>query len=372
LNQAKNYDEYRKAISTFTCPGQNFIFASKQGDIAITQQGRFPLKWEGQGQFVLDGSNPLHTWQAYIPFEQNPTDKNPERGFLFSSNQHATDSDYPYPIYGYYDYTRNLRISSALKGMNGITVQDMFKLQNDNFNEFAAILLPKVLPMIAAADLNEGEKAKLKLLQDWNLMNDYDQVAPSVFQAFSDQLYSMIWDDDLARYPHKGVRPERFLTFEWLADSLPLPQVDDIATNEVEDLAMLVKKAFKAAMVDISEFETKEKQPATWQNFNNVHVLHLSRQAAFSYFKLPVGGNAGVVNANRGNTGASWRMVVEMGDEIDAYAIFPGGQSGNPGSPYYGKSIADWAAGRYHKVHFLKPGQTEGPALAFTHTFQPN
>ncbi|HUM66397.1 MAG TPA: penicillin acylase family protein, partial [Chitinophagaceae bacterium] len=42
LNRANNYDDYASAISTFDCPGQNFVFASKSGDIAIWQQGKFP------------------------------------------------------------------------------------------------------------------------------------------------------------------------------------------------------------------------------------------------------------------------------------------------------------------------------------------
>lgn len=35
LNRAKNYDDYLAAIKNFTCPGQNFVFESRDGDIAI-------------------------------------------------------------------------------------------------------------------------------------------------------------------------------------------------------------------------------------------------------------------------------------------------------------------------------------------------
>jgi penicillin G amidase len=99
-------------------------------------------------------------------------------------------------------------------------------------------------------------------------------------------------------------------------------------------------------------------------------VLHLTRQKAFSFDRLPVGGGAGIVNANRKNNGASWRMVVEMTPEPNAYGIFPGGQSGNPGSYYYNRSLADWAAGRYHKLLLLQDAQQENPAIQFTMTLQ--
>src|SRR5690606_36143918 len=37
LNRAGNYDEYLEAIKNFNVPGQNILFASNTGDIAIWQ-----------------------------------------------------------------------------------------------------------------------------------------------------------------------------------------------------------------------------------------------------------------------------------------------------------------------------------------------
>ncbi len=44
----------RKALTYYTAPAQNFIFASADNDIAITANGKFPLKWKDQGKFILD------------------------------------------------------------------------------------------------------------------------------------------------------------------------------------------------------------------------------------------------------------------------------------------------------------------------------
>ena len=52
LNRAKNYDDYRKALTFYTAPAQNFIFASNQNDIAITPNGKLPLKWKNQGKYI--------------------------------------------------------------------------------------------------------------------------------------------------------------------------------------------------------------------------------------------------------------------------------------------------------------------------------
>ena len=54
-------------------------------------------------------------------------------------------------------------------------------------------------------------------------------------------------------------------------------------------------------------------------------------------------------------------MVVALDKKPWGYGIYPGGQSGNPGSPHYGEFIADWAAGRYYKLTFLDgPGAQAG------------
>ena len=55
LNKSKNYTDYVEALSNYTAPAQNFVFASTEGDIAIWIQGLLPNKWEGQGKFVMDG-----------------------------------------------------------------------------------------------------------------------------------------------------------------------------------------------------------------------------------------------------------------------------------------------------------------------------
>ena len=46
LNRAKNFDDYMSAIDHWTCPGQNFAFASVSGDIAIKATRRFCCQME--------------------------------------------------------------------------------------------------------------------------------------------------------------------------------------------------------------------------------------------------------------------------------------------------------------------------------------
>ena len=57
LIRGKNYNDYRRGISQIIpIPAQNFVYADKKGDIAITVNGRFPIKKQGQGPFVQNGN----------------------------------------------------------------------------------------------------------------------------------------------------------------------------------------------------------------------------------------------------------------------------------------------------------------------------
>ena len=45
-------------------------------------------------------------------------------------------------------------------------------------------------------------------------------------------------------------------------------------------------------------------------------------------------------------------MVVELGDEVQAWGIYPGGQSGNPISPRYTDLLGRWSAGALDSLRF--------------------
>jgi penicillin amidase len=47
-------------------------------------------------------------------------------------------------------------------------------------------------------------------------------------------------------------------------------------------------------------------------------------------------------------------MVVHLTTPVEAYGIYPGGQNGNPGSPFYDNMAMDWAKGQYYRLWIMK------------------
>ena len=85
-----------------------------------------------------------------------------------------------------------------------------------------------------------------------------------------------------------------------------------------------------------------------WDRIRHANVNHLLRLPALSALEIPVQGGPGTLtpSAGSGSHSASWRMVVELGPELRAWATYPGGQSGNPLSARYRDRMAQLGAGR--------------------------
>lgn len=348
MNRAKNHQDYNVALNHYFAPAQNFVFASKTGDIAMRIQGKFPLKWSSQGKFLMDGSDPRMEWQGYIPNEHNANTLNPERGFVSSANQHPTDPSYPYYVFdNSFEHYRNRRLNRKLREMEQITVEDMKALQFDDYNLQASEALPVLIQLLGTykSDSPEAEKY-LQELKSWDFYADPNQKGQTLYSIWSSETFESIWRELMANEVPL-VRPNSYQTVELLAKS-PTDSVFDIRSQEgLETADYHVKAGFDSLLVAMSKWEAEEGD-YSWSNFKKTTIQHLVPNfKSFSANNIYTGGGSGMLNATGSRHGASWRMVVELGSEIQAFGIYPGGQSGNPGSRFYDNFIPIWANGEY-------------------------
>jgi len=371
LNTSKNYEDYKNAIKTFLAPAQNVIFASTEGDIALWIQGKFPNKWKGQGKFLMDGSNPEHDWQSFIPQEHNAHTKNPERGFVSSANQHPVDSSYPYYVFNDgYEIYRNRVINDFFRSKDKFDIQDFKDLQNNNFNLQASELLPFMIPLVEKAELSSEEKEILNKVKSWNYNNDIDEVGPTIWQIWYDKLAELTWDeitnDSIALdYPFKY--QTAYLLKNYPNDKF----MDNLETPEIETANDLFEMAFKDAVAKLNELKTN-KGTINWGEAKATYIGHLLQALpAFSRFDLPIGGYSGIVNATSQNHGPSWRMIVEMTSPPTALGVYPGGQSGNPGSKFYDDLVDTWASGEYLELNFMQD-KNQNDGIIFSQTLNPS
>ena len=370
LNKAKNYQDYLDALQHFVAPAQNVAFASTKGDIALWIQGKFPNKWEEQGKYLMDGGTSTHEWQGFVPQNHNAHVKNPDRGFISSANQHPTDENYPYYVYDdSYETYRNRVINNFFRSKNKVTVNDFKSLHNNNFNLKASELLPHMFDAMTEAEFNEEEIKILEEIKQWNFYNDIEKNGPTIWEVWWRKLYSLAWDE--MRVDSIALRyPSSYQTI-WLLKNRPDFDFFDIQeTPEVENASDLFIESYKKAVLDLKRIKSNGRY--SWGDYKATFVGHLLQGLpAFSRFNLPIGGNGGIVNATSQNHGPSWRMIVEMNDVPRAWAIYPGGQSGNPGSKYYDNMIDKWAAGEYFEALFMQSSEHQSDKIVFSQTLNP-
>ncbi|MEN2281223.1 penicillin acylase family protein [Algoriphagus sp. SE2] len=361
LNSGKNHEDYNLALDNYTAPAQNFVFASKSGDIAMRIQGKFALKWPEQGKFFMDGADPKMEWQGFIPNDQNPSTLNPKRGFVSSANQHPVGPSYPYYVFdNSYEHYRNRRINGKLRQMDQITLDDMKTLQFDDYYQQAADVLPTMLSLLGN-NFSDNEKAQtyLKQLNEWDYYADPNQKAPTLYYIWWNKLYNLIWQE-WDEFGVPVVKPNSYQTIQFLKNESTSSIFDIEKTAEVETAEYHVKNSFQF-LLDEMEKWVSEEADYSWANYKNTTIQHLVPQfKAFSVSNVYTGGGSGIVNATSGRHGASWRMIVELGDKPTAFGVYPGGQSGNPGSKYYGNFIPIWADGKYLNFNLRQKEDMDG------------
>ncbi len=358
LNRATSYVEFEEAIKIFKTPGQNMTFASRSGDIAIWQQAKFPARWEGQGNYIMPGNDSSYMWQGYIPQEENPHVMNPPSGYIQSANQRPVDATYPYYIPGNYITSRGIAIARKLDSMQGIVPEDMMQLQLDVHSVFAQAATGLLLKNIDENRISGEAGTFLDILKNWNFRSTADAMAPTIFQTWWDSLEMEIWKDEISRVSHNYTYPDDQTLYELLVKDSAMKYIDDINTAEVETIQDVVTSAFDKAAKELKKAENAGR--LEWWKHKNPSINHLLRTAFLPFGRqgLALGGWNNTINAITTSHGPSWRMIVHMTDPVEAYGIYPGGQSGNPGSRFYENFIDDWAAGKYYKIWFMQADET--------------
>lgn len=363
MNRAHSYSEFTESIMHFICPAQNMIYADRAGNIAIWGQGQFINKWKDQGKYVMEGKDSLTLWGQDIPMRENPHVINPPQGYIASANQTVTDDTYPYWYNGHFLEFRSWEINSNLQKMDSLKEAankiNMGIIQNDVHSYLAQQIADPLLHFVYNAPASH-----------WNKMLSAADSDATDFQVWWSVLYADIWKDDFANVP-ESLWPTPEITMQLIRQDSTAKWYDDRTTPQKESLRDIVQRSFKEAKDSLDKLQ--KTTGLEWYKVKNTTIAHLTKLPAFSYDRLKVGGWGNTINAVKKDHGPSWRMIVEMGkDSISALGVYPGGQSGNPGSKFYGDFIPNWVEGKYYSLLFLPNKQRQQTdKIKYTWTMKP-
>ena len=107
--------------------------------------------------------------------------------------------------------------------------------------------------------------------------------------------------------------------------------LDNINTPEKETLKQDVTLAFKKAASTCKKLDLDGK--LTWGKFKGyTHRTSCQNRCIQQAWISIMSGGEFAINAVKKDHGPSWRMIVQLTKNTEAYGIYAGGQSGNPGS----------------------------------------
>lgn len=306
-------------------------------------------------------------WQDMIPFDETPYQYNPDRGFVSSANQDPADSSYPYYLGRGYSIYRGLIINRKLQSMNHISPRDMMGLQTNNDNEFASIALPLLLDNINEDELTPLEKRYVDTLRAWNFSNAPGAVAPTIFNILWEEFSHIVLDDEFKNAPKPVLFPYESSIVQGIMKDSAYHFLDNKNTPEKETLADDVTAAIKVCSRQIEPLAKANR--LQWAAYKATGIRHLSRFPALSRLNLPIGGGTNCINAAKPDHGPSWRMIVSLTPQTEAFGIYPGGQSGNPGSRYYDTFVDKWAIGQYYSLWMMSKGQEKDDRVKWKMSF---
>jgi penicillin amidase len=363
--RARSFDDYRKALRNWGTPSINHLYADVTGTIGWQAAGKTPIRPNWTGLMPVPGDG-RYEWRGYVAPEDLPSACNPQGGFLATANEMNIPSDWAKanpPIgYEWVDHSRSQRIHRVLDSQPSHTLPDSCALQNDLYSipaERMQAVLRDLLFESAAA-----HRAAVHMT-DWDCVMgpDSSQAAlfeiwltshlkPALFQTFAnrEEIASLLQPGDIQSVHSVVERPG-----EWFIGDA------DTARREILEYTLV------AAWRDCEE--RLGADPALWR-WGQLHQLSLKHALTRAFPELSTtfdvepmelggSGSTAMCAAYRPDdfqtiTGASVRMVIDVGNWDNCLFINLPGQSGDADSPHYRDLKEAWRNGEYKPLLYSR------------------
>ncbi|WP_245944881.1 penicillin acylase family protein [Pelagibacterium lacus] len=356
---AQNWDEFSTAIERFSTPSENQVYADTDGNIGWIVGAMTPTRenWDGLMPVPGDGT---YEWD-FLDRQELPASYNPEKGWFATANEMNLPDDFDYERwrigFEWSDPSRYQRIEEVLTENDSVTLADAMALQNDD----VSMLGRRLVQLVADIELVDGAdstaQAALALLQDWDGAVEVDS-APAVVSE-------LMLRGHLGRATVQRAAPAEAVSLIGngsISSVLALLENPDERLGDDPEAARgeILQEAFSAAVEEAMSL--LGGAPEDWQwgalhkgyfKSNMVPLLHERMVDQYNVGPISMGGasstpRAASYNANfEVTSGASFRMVLDVGNWDASRAINAPGQSGDPLSPHYRDLAPLWAAGEY-------------------------
>ena len=279
LNRAKIVDDYQEALKTWDIPGQNTVFADKDGNIALRITGFYPIREKGNGRFVVNASaDPdMNRWEGFIPYDDMPYTVNPTQGYIQSANQRSSGPNYvPYLSSDQAPGYRGRRIDFLLHeetttGDKKISLSDIQQIQSDNFDSSAEAFIPK---LISAAESPLASDYKIGIttwdvaiseLDNWDYIMDRDESSPLIYWFFVNEFREQTFLDEYKANNIEDLNLPRPEVLEYFTTENVGDWFDDVSTtSKVENRDDILLRSLKKSLTKLEDDYGSDISKWTW------------------------------------------------------------------------------------------------------------
>ena len=350
MDQATSWEEFREASNFSNIPGENMIWADRQGNIGWQAVGIAPIRRNFSGMVPVPGDG-RYEWDGYLPIKAKPNEFNPDRGYIETSNSNYTKPDYPYLDaigFTWTDPYRWARGSEVLGSGRKFNMTDMVELQHDYLSIPARTLIP-FFKELESDDL-EVEQARQMLL-NWEFVLGKDSVEAGIYVAFERQLLDNI---ELLKVPEIA-KSYVSVGMKTAIDMLLAPD-GDFGNDPIQGRDEFLLQTLSQGIQNLKQKLGPEFKDWVYgqEDYKHALIRHPLSPALNEELRdrlnvgpAPRGGN-GFTLGNTGSgdnqtSGASFRIFVDTRDWDNTLGMNTPGQVGDPDSPLYDNLFELWA-----------------------------
>lgn len=335
--------EFGAALSHWATPSVNQVYADVSGQVAWFVAGRAPVRpnWDGLMPVPGDGR---YEWAGFHRFDELPHTVSPTCGFVATANEMNLPEGFPAETvklgFEWAERSRSTRIHAVLGAQPAHSMADSMALQTDDLSIPAQRL---------GALIQSHAGPAAAMLRGWDHRLDRRSAAAALQEVWWSKHLKQALLDIVA--PDPAVR-----ALMAPGDVESLVAMLETGDRRVADSDALLARTLAAAWADCAGRMGDDPAGWEWGKLHHGAFPHpLSRVADLpGVTHLAKGGSGSTVMAAtyrlsdfRVTNGASFRMVVDVGNWDSSQAINAPGQSGDPRSPHYADLAPIWAEGGY-------------------------
>jgi penicillin amidase len=363
--RAGSWQEFRAAAADFTGAAVSACYADVDGHIGYQLIGQLPAR-KGDGQMPVPGWTGEYDWTGVLSLDANPSLLDPPSGVIVNANDRPTQDPSSVGYTGEWDPGfRATHIGRRLAALARADLAAMRSIETDYTSTPVARWREAILAASPRTDLQQRAQA---LVRDWDGSLSAQSGAAAVTEAWLMAMLSRTFKDKIgeALYAdYVGEGPAVFALYQLLARPSD-PWFSDAGDQSVRGRDGVSTLALEDATREL--VARSGNDPAKWR-WGDLHAITFEHPLAIGPLALllnigPLPRSGDGFSVNNGaydpakpyaqTTNASERMIADLSDLDSSLSITPVGQSGQPGSKFWGDQAPLWNAGEYKPMRFSR------------------